>query len=82
MAPLCFRTQSQRKNRSRWETEKNCHYVGVLGGEVQGKEAEGGTHRFLAENRTLEGQVERCRGALSVPKCPGDGDNNRNLFKP
>lgn len=62
--------------------EENWHYVGVLGGEVQGKEAEGSTHRILAENRTLEGQVERRRSALSVPKRPGDGDNNRNLFKP
>lgn len=74
--------QSQHKNRSRRETEKNCHYVGVLVGEVQGKEAEGSTHRFLAENRTLEGQVERRSSTLSVPKRPGDGDNHRNLFKP
>lgn len=83
MAPLCLRTkQRQHKNRSRRETEKNCHHVGVLGGEVQGKEAEGSTHRFLAENGTLEGQVERRRSTLSVPKRPGDGDNHRNLFKP
>lgn len=62
--------------------EKNCHYVGVLGDEVQGKEVEGSTHRFLAENRTLEGQVEQRRNALTLSKRPGDGDNNRNLFKP